>query len=372
MSLPEPTVQPARLRGLLLELLAVYSPSGKEGQALGCAADFLESNGLVVERQELDEWRHNLVVLPAEGEPELLCVGHIDTVPAFDMETLEPEVDEEEGTVTALGAADMKGGCAALMEAFVAAREAGLAPPAALALVVGEEEEGDGTQRLLEDLHAPWALVAEPTGLAPCLSHFGYIEAELNTVGWRRHAAEADPAHNAVRSMLRLLSALTAHFEERRNEVIYNIRDMHSSDSGFAVPDSCSACVDLHLPPHSPLGEIMAEIEAIAARVVPEPAEEVQTLVFSAIHSGYDLPESGPLAERLEAVVTARGRPWRPGAFRSHSDANLLWSAGIRPVIFGPGSLAEAHTRTESVPLAEVEEAARTVSALLAAFASGE
>jgi acetylornithine deacetylase len=170
--------------------------------------------------------------------------------------------------------------------------------------------------------------------------------------------------------MLRLLSALTAHFEEARNEVIYNIRDMHSSDSGFAVPDRCSACVDLHLPPHSPLGEIMAEIEAIAAEVVPEPAEEVQTLVFQAIHSGYALPESGPLVSHLREVFAAGGRDWSPRPFRSHSDANLLWSAGVRPVIFGPGRLAEAHTRTESVPLAEVEEAARTLSALLAVFAA--
>ena len=34
--------------------------------------------------------------------------------------------------------------------------------------------------------------------------------------------------------------------------------------------------------------------------------------------------------------------PWEPQAFRSHSDANLLWEAGMKPVLLGPGEPVKA------------------------------
>lgn len=390
--MPSPAIDADRLRALFLELLGIYSPSGKEHEVMAAAEAFLAAHGVDAVRQPVDEERYNLILAPTDRDPEWAFLGHLDTVPAFNMESLEPWTESDGDTIHGLGAADMKGGCAAMLEAYVAATAARGAPPAvALYLVVGEEEEGDGTEALLHEYGASWALVGEPTRLRPCLEHYGFVEIELTTTGTRRHASCAGWEHNAVRSMLKLLSALTEHFDNLRAEVVFNIRDMHSSEAGFAVPDLCSAWIDLHVPPRSPLGEITAEVEAVAAAAMeawgaqvqtvarstaggdgvldePPPAPPAPPVHFHTLSSGYTLPESGPFVDALRgAYAEAIGTAWETTSFQSHSDANLLWAAGIRPVMLGPGSLARAHTQDEAAPFSEIEAAARLYLALMLA-----
>jgi acetylornithine deacetylase len=52
------------------------------------------------------------------------------------------------------------------------------------------------------------------------------------------------------------------------------------------------------------------------------------------------------------------GLPWKTDAFRSHSDANQMFSSGARPILLGPGRLEKAHTQDESVSFREVQTAA--------------
>jgi acetylornithine deacetylase len=50
---------------------------------------------------------------------------------------------------------------------------------------------------------------------------------------------------------------------------------------------------------------------------------------------------------------------WETQDFRSHSDGNVLWGAGVDPIIFGPGRLETAHTPEESVNFRQVVQAAQ-------------
>ena len=76
------------------------------------------------------------------------------------------------------------------------------------------------------------------------------------------------------------------------------------------------------------------------------------------MQAGYELPERGPVVSALKASLAGMGRPWLPGAFRSHSDANQLWAAGVKPIILGPGSLEAAHRPEEWVSFGQVLAAA--------------
>jgi acetylornithine deacetylase len=86
------------------------------------------------------------------------------------------------------------------------------------------------------------------------------------------------------------------------------------------------------------------------------------------VHSGYELPHKGELAEKLKRVYLERGLSWEPRAFRSHSDANLLWASGIKPVILGPGSLEQAHSSHESVSFEQVATASDIYYDLIASL----
>ncbi|MFH1091137.1 MAG: M20/M25/M40 family metallo-hydrolase [Pseudomonadota bacterium] len=350
-------IKPQRLRQLLRRLLDIYSPSGKEEGVVDYLFTYLKRHGLPVVRQEVDENRENLIVSPAGSEAEAAYIGHMDTVTAYDLEDFGYE--EEGGLIIGLGAADMKGGCAAMIEAFICLQEEGFKDiPLALALVVGEEEEGDGAAQLVKDFHFPWAVIGEPTGLSPCLSHYGYLETHLTTQGRKLHASLANRGRNAVEDMLRILIRLTRYLENQREEVVYNIRDLFSSGSGYVVPDGCEAYLDLHLPPSAPVAEITLEMENLLVQERRAYEELEATLHFDTVEAGYILPEKGPLVEALKAVYQERALTWQPLAFPSHSDANQLWSAGVKPIIMGPGRLEQAHRPEESVSLAEVQTAA--------------
>lgn len=362
-------IQPQRLKASLQKLIDIYSPTGKEEQVLGHLAGYLKRSGLTPTRQPLDDNRYNLLVLPEDPETAtLVFVGHIDTVIAYDLD--DYQFAEEGDRVIGLGAADMKGGCAAMIEAFLAFQETGAPLPAALALVVGEEEEGDGADALLEEYHFPWAVVGEPTNLKPCLSHYGYLELQLKTFGKRRHASLAGPGDNAVALMLKSLLGLTEYMDAHRPDVVCNIRDIFTSRAGFAVPEGAEAWIDLHLPPGAPLGDIAAELEERFLGVCDRNAPMCGQFRITTVDYGYELPAKGDMVARLQEIFTRRGLTWDAETFRSHSDANQLWAAGVKPIMLGPGRLDQAHTPEESVSFAQVCEAAAIYLDVLNALAA--
>ncbi|ABQ28480.1 M20 family metallopeptidase [Geotalea uraniireducens] len=360
-------IRPERLRKTFLELLDIYSPSGKEEDIQLYLEEYLSRAGFAVERLAVEEDRYNLRATMGKAEPQLYLVGHVDTVPAWDLEALGPQ--EENGVIRGLGSADMKGGCAAMVEAWLALSEAlnqSELPPVGLLLVVGEEEDGDGSAAFLESCRPPWVVIGEPTGLAACFAHYGYLEAGFVTRGHRIHSSLPELGHNAVESMLRVLLHLgnDSLFNRETSEIVYSIREMSSSRAGFVVPDRCEAWIDLHLPPNkdpADLQEAIRRIVAGADRFIPGLDLQV---TFDFASSGYNLETDNRLNQILREIYPQMGLELRLDAFRSHSDGNLFFAAGAKPLILGPGSLETAHTPNEQVILDELSAAARIYAAL--------
>lgn len=359
-------IDPQRLRRTLVDLVDIYSPAGKEEDVQLHLEGLLASAGLAVERQEVEEERYNLRVTVGEGEPDLYLVGHVDTVPAWDLEELG--ATEEGDLLRGLGSADMKGGCAAMVEAFLALS---VLPPekrpcAGLLLVVGEEETGDGSETFLRERRPSWVVIGEPTSLSACFAHFGYLEAGFVTRGRRIHSSLPELGHNAVESMLRVLLHLARDpvFDPRKPELVYSIRELSSSRAGFVVPDRCEAWIDLHLPPGMEPDEVELLLRSRAASAGGLVPELDLDLEFNFAAPGYQLGTDNLLAQGLERIYPRLGLPLRFDAFRSHSDGNLFRRAGVNPLILGPGALEVAHTPDEQTSFAEVLAAAKIYAAL--------
>jgi len=359
-------IDPERVRRTLLEMIDIYSPSGKEEDIQLYLEELLGRAGIAVERQEVEEERYNLIARFGSDEPDLYLVGHVDTVAAWDLE--EFGAVEEWGVVRGLGSADMKGGCAAMVEAWLALATLPEEerPNVGLLLVVGEEENGDGSAKFLESRQPNWVVIGEPTSLAPCFSHFGYLEAFLITQGRRSHSSLPELGHNAVESMLRVLLHLGKDplFDRENNRIFYSIREMSSSRAGFVVPDRCEALIDLHLAPEISPEQVREAIEQRLASAGKYVADLDLDCSFDFASGGYDLGEDNRLGEILEEVYPRLNLPLLQLPFRSHSDGNLFYQAGVKPLVLGPGSLETAHTQDEQTSLAEVEAAARIYAAL--------
>jgi acetylornithine deacetylase len=352
-----PIIDPKRLRRLLRKLIDIYSPTGKEEELLTFLHSYLRKRGLPVVCQAVDDSRYNLLVMPPGSNIHLALIGHVDTVAAYDLENYGYE--EQGDLILGLGAADMKSGCAAMVEAYLSLWEAGAQQlPVALALLVGEEEEGDGAERLMAEYHFPWAIVAEPTDLQPCLSCYGYMEVQISTRGRRVHASLASQNQNPIESMLHILLQVSHYMMQNRPEGVYNVRNILSTQAGFAVPDWCEAWLDVHLPPNAPIGDISLELEEILDRTRGENPQVDATIRIATIEAGYELPKKGFMVEALQANYPRHALTWQPQAFPSHSDANQLWAAGVKPILLGPGQLEKAHSPEESVSFKQVTVAA--------------
>jgi len=352
-------INPERLKALLKELVDIYSPSGKEEEIMRFAADYLSRFGLEVTQQTVDENRFNVLVLPENSEEVDLCfVGHLDTVTAYDLD--DYGFTEEEGKVCGLGTTDMKAGCAAMIEAFTAlADNRENLPPLGLALVVGEEEESDGAKTLVREYSFPWAVVGEPTGMVPCLGHYGYLEVLLRTRGKRAHSSMPELGRNAIEPMLELLLRVTKYATSATEGLVYNIRQLYGFPGAFVVPDVCEAWLDLHQPPDSRMDMLKAELEQLVeatAETIPELDAYIR---FEETYSGYRISEGRSLIKKLKKEYKKMSLPWAPQDFRSHSDGNVLWAAGTDPIILGPGSLELAHSPEECVNFDQVIQAAR-------------
>jgi acetylornithine deacetylase len=379
----EPGINQARLKTLFRDLLDAYTPTGKEQEAISILEDFFNRAGIPTTLQQVDEDRSNLLILPeglANGqEPVLLFLCHVDTVAAPDWESWY--WDQIGDRIEGLGASDMKSGCAAVAEAYVSMMEQqALSPssvpapglpdapglPIALAFVVGEEEDGAGTSRLMEDWRFPMAVVAEPTDLRPCFSHYGYVEAKVLAQGRRVHASVAPLGVSPVAELLRFLLAAIEHFKGRGDGIIYNYRDLSSSASGFAVPDWCEAWIDLHLPPNVAPAPLIYDLEELLETQKRERTNLDAKLSFTTVHEGFALPARGHFWDWAREAFDKAGLPFQPDSFRSHSDASLLWHEGTRAMILGPGRLEEAHRTGEGVSWKQVCEAAELYRIMMA------
>jgi len=364
-------INPERLRKTFLELLDIYSPSGKEEDIQIYLEEILTRAGFCVERQAVEEDRYNLRVTMGPGEPGLYLVGHVDTVPAWDLDEFGPQ--EEDGTIRGLGSADMKGGCAAMVEAWLALAEAldpEERPSVGLLLVVGEEENGDGSSTFLQSCRPAWVVIGEPTGLSACFAHYGYLEAGFVTRGLRSHSSLPELGHNAVESMLRVLLMLANDplFDRAKSEIVYSIREMRSSQAGFVVPDRCETWIDLHLPPeHDPVA-LQDAIRRIVAGLDGNIHGLDLDVSFDFASAGYRLGSDNSPTRILQEVYPRLGLDLQMNAFRSHSDGNLFFAAGVKPLILGPGSLETAHTPDERVAFEEVSGAAYIYAALCLAM----
>lgn len=357
------SINEQRLQNLLADMVDIYSPSGKEQQLVSYISDYLIQNDLPVTLRPVTAGRQNIEVM-LHPEPDVAFLGHVDTVPAFDIEKYDSHI--EDGWMHGLGTADMKSGCAAMIEAFITCHENQCLPEkAALFLVVGEEETGDGTSALLQSVKFPSAIVAEPTEFKPCFKHYGYVEMMLQAIGKRRHAAMAGREYNAILNLLQTLLSLTTLIEETHPQAVMNIRSVQSSESGFAVPGSAEAWLDLHMPPKTDLAQLQNQISETVVNCIDETAITDYKLEFPLIANGFEISEDSSLARLCKKSYERLNLNCQTQTFRSHSDANLLIEAGCAPVMLGPGRLSLAHTREEAVELSQVNLAASLYTQIL-------
>jgi acetylornithine deacetylase len=387
----------------LLELLAESvrrpSVSGTEDAATEFYRAWCADRGWSVHRQPLAgsrvvgaeepraTERANLLVRPraaAGGEggcPTLVLNGHVDVVPPGDEArwSVPPFGGlRRDGRVYGRGAVDTKGGVAAALFACAALEEAGirLGYDVVLALVVGEETTGIGTQASFDLLPEPAAaIVLEPTGndVVPVCS--GLLFFTIETFGRSAHTSAPWLGEDALSRLLEIHHAL-ADLAETRNAgyahplldgvpsaIPYVVGTLRAGTFRAAVPDHATMSGRIGIAPGEPVEHVKGLVEDLVARSPGGTARPPVVRWDNAGLAGWATPLDDPLVAAIgRARSEVLGRPALRG-MTSGSDAAWYGARGVPTVLFGPGDLPAAHGPDEAVP-EDAVLAAATVLAL--------
>jgi acetylornithine deacetylase len=351
----------------------VSGPGTLEGGMTAFLVDWLGALGVSIERQTVSPGRDNVLArYESPGATRtILFDAHQDTVPVERM-TIAPFTPlVEGGRMYGRGSCDVKGGMAAMLTAFARlARErpAGAAS-VVMACTVDEEFTHTGSSFLAQNpVGASLGIVAEPTLLSVVNCHKGAVRWRVRTRGIACHSSVAHLGKNAIYRMAEVVSALASHADELAASASYpglgppslSVGWIEGGQSVNVVPDLCEIEVDRRVIPGETPADALTSVES-ALRARLGGLERVEFLP-----PWIQMPPLSPGSPQqnaaIEAVRTAVGRvlgaPPDVTGVPYGTDAGPLGASGLDCLVFGPGDIAQAHTKDEWIELEQVHLAA--------------
>jgi len=399
----------------------VQSPSlpGQEQKAQHLVADKLRALGLTVdvvssELRDLQNhpafcddgvpFRDRLNVIgrwhgQADGRAgarSLILNGHIDVVPTGS-ESLWSESPWSgaihDGQLYGRGSCDMKAGVTANIFAIQTLLSMGFRPAGDILVesVIGEESGGVGTlTTIVKGFKADAAIITEPTRLRLCPVQSGALTFRVKVAGRAIHACMKPYGVSAIEKFYLLLEAVQQL--ERRRHVEYknplyedpnniapvNFGTLRSGEWPSTVPDELVVEGRFGVLPGESTDaarQAMAAALANAAQQDSWLAEHPPLLEwfegqFESGQTPQDSPIVRAIAEGHEQIFAKA--PIVQGVTYG-SDLRLFTNHANTPaVLYGPGSIFDAHTVNEHVDLEEVIAATKVLACIAIRWCDGE
>lgn len=328
---------------LTQRLIDIPSVTGAEAELAESLVDLFEGLGLECRRHPVENDRFNLVATAA-ADPIVLFCTHLDTVPPF----FGSSVDD--GVVRGRGACDAKG----ILAAMIAAGERLLAQGErrfGYLLVVGEETDSIGAKRANEevDIDSSFVVVGEPTDSRFVSACKGAVTARIGFEGIAAHSAYPERGDSAISRLARAIVAIEAADwgrTEQLGRATANVGVVRGGRKPNVIPDEAE--LELLIRSVEPRDRVIERIRAVV-----EPHGGVLVESYGGDPIFFHVPEGE------EGIVVAFG-----------TDAPYLDRFGQR-ILFGPGSILDAHGSDEKISSAELASATETYRDLVLRLTAG-
>ena len=311
----------------------------------------------------------NLIATLGSGEGGLVLSGHTDTVPCDEKhwDTDPYTLTEIDSVVHGLGSCDMKGFFPIALEAASLFHSKKLNKPLTILATSDEESSMAGARQLLRDGRpkADFAIIGEPTGLQPIIAHKGVLALSIVIEGSGGHASNPSLGCNALDTMHAVIADLLIYRQELAstytnptfeiNIPTLNLGCLHAGDSPNRICETAELQIDVRLMPGMEIDELATTIQH---RLVETIASHGTRLSITRINEvpAYQTSGDGDLARTLASLC---GRP--PGTVAFGTEAPFLQSLGMETVVFGPGSINQAHQPNEYLDLSQLSPARDTL-----------
>ncbi len=312
-----------------------------------------------------DGQKANLVARLSQGEGGLIFSGHTDTVPCDEnLWQSDPfRATRTDAGFRGLGATDMKGFFAVVLEALQDIPLHQLQQPLTLVATADEESSFAGA-KALGDLDLPrqaGVIIGEPTDMRPVNLHKGIMMEAIRVTGVAGHSSDPSLGINALEVMGEVLGELLAFRQQLQSTYRHegfslpmptlNPGCIHGGDNPNRICSKCEIQFDLRLIPGMQPGELQ---QAIDERLLPiakrwqVPIERRSLL--DPVHA-FEQPPESELVRQLSALT---GQAPRAVAFAT--EAPFYQQLGLDTLILGPGSISQAHQANEMISLEQIEQ----------------
>ena len=351
-----------------LKLLSKDTPRewGGEERMAHFVRDWLLQNGIEAVLDEVAPGQPNVIArLPGpEGARRVVWEGHLDTVQVDGMTApFDPVI--REGRLYGRGAVDDKASLAMFMLALRAARDLPRDCDITFVAAIDEEVSFTGVPHHIArgDVY-DMGVAGEPTDLRILSAGKGVIRFVIEVHGRNAHSSRPEEGVDAIALAADFHGHLRAYMQrDTRYHAMLGRRTLTCTMiEGGEGPNSVAAearlTFDFRTLPDQTGQEAWDEIgRVVAAFPVPPGGRLVLRPPFIDSIS-MEVPADAEVVQRLGAALVARGLDGTPEGAPFGSDATKFTRAGSPCVIFGPGSIAQAHAIDEHVALDEVVRAA--------------
>jgi len=334
------------------------------------------------------------------GGRSLILNGHIDTV------TIEPRAswtrdpfgaEVVDGMMYGRGTSDMKGGLMAALMALTYLKEAGvrLKGDVVLQSVVNEEHAGNGTLDLVRrGWKADAAIVLEPTENSIAVSHPGGLYWQVTVPGVPRSPGArwkhgVQDGVSAIEKLPAIIEGLLAVEREYNRTASGNKPPPESGDFSLVIGkvsgghyETVTAAETVlkggayFSPRVGDVTDVMKRLrQAMVERNRGDAFLSANPARLSFLHHDDSTSQAEDIAVARAMGSTLRGRGGdgqvRPGPFCCDM-RHLVNQAGIPAIIFGPGTIAQAHKPDEHIPVEEYLASIGHLIAFIHAWCNGE
>ena len=296
---------------------------------------------------------------PADA-PHVVFNGHLDTVGVSGMtDPFSARVEGEQ--LFGRGAADMKGGVAALVVAAEELVRVSAPVRPVLALVADEEDASLGSEAVIAALtesgiQPSVCLIAEPTDLALARSLRGFAVVKVSFAGRASHSSQPANGINAVTHLGEFMARIAQRaVEVRATGADLMITVVRGGEAPYMIPDYAECLVEVRTVPGQLAAQAAADIETLFESRWDARAEVLEC------REAWQLDAAGPaadLARRLGAKLGTGSTFDAPYWMEAP-----LWQAVCPTLICGPSG-GGLHAVDEWVDLGQVRNFAHALVAV--------
>ncbi|MFF8286914.1 M20 family metallopeptidase [Streptomyces albus] len=389
---------------LLAELIAIPSVNPRE-QALPAetplaefVAAYCRRLGMTARLDEVADGRCNVVAtMPGRRTDEcVLLETHLDTVETEGM-TVDPFTARiHDGRLYGRGACDAKGSLAAFLSALARIAASGRPPERTVVLAGAVDEEhryrgvthllgtepgaevaGDGSAQF--GARCVGSVVGEPTGLALVVAHKGVMRCRILATGPGGHSSlpegRVNPVETIAEVVRHLRDEIAPRLSARQHPLVgaptLVVTQISGGSGPNVLPERCEITIDRRTvggeEPLQVWQELKDELESRFAGLVEVAPPHVVDFALPAQNEG----AGAAFTAEFGRALTAHGLDPVGTGVGHGTDASKICRAGIPSVVFGPGSMTEAHTPGEFVELAQLATATEVLVTLLTSGPDG-